>query len=95
SCFVPRKGSKGEGDGYVMGIANNYETLSSDLVIVDAQRMSFAAPSRGRMPIMVGLLPSHSHIGSPVFRRASLVTRGMTGKMMYFCVIAMSCWMPT
>ena len=45
SCFVPRKNAKDEGDGYLMGIASNYETMTSDLVIVDAQRME-RAPSR-------------------------------------------------
>jgi carotenoid cleavage dioxygenase-like enzyme len=50
SCFVPRKGSAGEGDGYLMGIANNYETMSSDLVIVDAQRMEQGAIATVKLP---------------------------------------------
>lgn len=50
SCFVPRKGSKGEGDGYIMGIANNYETFSSDLVVVDAQRMEEGAIATVKLP---------------------------------------------
>ena len=50
SCFVPRKGSKGEGDGYLMGIANNYESMSSDLVIVDAQRMEEGAIATVKLP---------------------------------------------
>jgi carotenoid cleavage dioxygenase len=50
SCFVPRKGSKGEGDGYLMGIASNYETMSSDLVIVDAQRMEEGAVATVKLP---------------------------------------------
>ena len=58
-------------------------------------RTSFALPPRGSTAIIVGLLSSHSHIGSPDFRRASLVVRAMTGRITYFCVIAMSCWMPT
>src|SRR6185436_9707127 len=43
------------------------------------QRTSFASPSRGSTPIMVGNLPSHSHIGSPLFRRSRLVVRAITG----------------
>src|SRR6185312_8457140 len=39
------------------------------------QRTSFASPSRGRTPIIVGRLPSHSHMGSPDFSRARLVVR--------------------
>jgi carotenoid cleavage dioxygenase len=50
SCFVPRKGGTAEGDGYIMGIANNYETLSSDLVIVDAQRMEEGAIATVKLP---------------------------------------------
>jgi carotenoid cleavage dioxygenase len=50
SCFVPRKGSKGEGDGYLMGIAANYESMTSDLVIVDAQRMEEGAVATVKLP---------------------------------------------
>jgi carotenoid cleavage dioxygenase len=50
SCFVPRKGSKGEGDGYLMGIASNYESMSSDLVIVDAQRLEEGAIATVKLP---------------------------------------------
>jgi carotenoid cleavage dioxygenase-like enzyme len=49
-CFVPRKGSKGEGDGYLLGIASNYESMSSDLVIVDAQRMEEGAIATVKLP---------------------------------------------
>jgi carotenoid cleavage dioxygenase len=50
SCFVPRKGSAAEGDGYLLGIANNYESMSSDLVIVDAQRMEEGALATVKLP---------------------------------------------
>jgi carotenoid cleavage dioxygenase len=50
SCFVPRKGSTAEGDGYLLGIASNYETMSSDLVIVDAQRMEEGAIATVKLP---------------------------------------------
>jgi len=50
SCFVPRKGSTEEGDGYLMGIASNYESRTSDLVIVDAQRMEEGAIATVKLP---------------------------------------------
>jgi carotenoid cleavage dioxygenase-like enzyme len=50
SCFVARKGSKAEGDGYLMGIASNYESMSSDLVIVDARRMEEGAIATVKLP---------------------------------------------
>ena len=48
--FVPRKGGTAEGDGYIMGVANNYETTSSDLVIVDAKRMDQGAIATVKLP---------------------------------------------
>src|SRR5262245_53230591 len=56
------------------------------------QRTSRASPSRGRMPTIVGKSLFHSHIGSPLFKRASLVVREITGMITCFCVMAMS-WM--
>ena len=50
NCFVPRKGSTTEGDGYLVGVASNYETMSSDLVIVDAQRMEEGAIATVKLP---------------------------------------------
>ncbi|HEU4620144.1 MAG TPA: carotenoid oxygenase family protein [Gammaproteobacteria bacterium] len=49
-CFVPRKGGKEEGDGYVLGIANNYAEMASELVIVDAQRMEEGAVATVKLP---------------------------------------------
>ena len=43
SCFVPRANSKSEGDGYVMTIASNFETMSSDLILTDAQHLEEAS----------------------------------------------------
>jgi carotenoid cleavage dioxygenase len=50
SCFVPRKGSKGEGDGYLLGIASNYETMCSELVIADAQRLEEGTIATVKLP---------------------------------------------
>lgn len=49
-CFVPRKGATAEGDGYLMGIANNYESMTADLVIIDAQRMEEGAIATVKLP---------------------------------------------
>ena len=50
SGFVPRKGSTGEGDGYIMGIASNYAEMASELHIVDAQRMAEGAVAVVKLP---------------------------------------------
>jgi carotenoid cleavage dioxygenase-like enzyme len=49
-CFVPRKANAPEGDGYVIGVANNTNTMSSDLVIVDALRMEEGAIATVKLP---------------------------------------------
>jgi carotenoid cleavage dioxygenase len=49
-CFVPRRGSRREGDGYLMGVASNFESMSSDLVIVDAERMEEGAVATVKLP---------------------------------------------
>jgi carotenoid cleavage dioxygenase-like enzyme len=50
NMFVPRKNAKGEGDGYVMAIASNYESMSSDLVIADAQRLDQGVIATVKLP---------------------------------------------
>ncbi|KGO42860.1 Carotenoid oxygenase [Penicillium expansum] len=35
--FIPRAGSKEEGDGYLMALVNNYRTLSSELHLLDCR----------------------------------------------------------
>ena len=50
SCFVPRKGSKAEGDGYILGVASNYESMTSDVVIVDAMRMEEGTIATVKLP---------------------------------------------
>jgi carotenoid cleavage dioxygenase-like enzyme len=48
--FVPRKGSKNEGDGYVMAVASNFESMTSDLVIVDAQKIEEGVIATVKLP---------------------------------------------
>jgi carotenoid cleavage dioxygenase-like enzyme len=50
AMFVPRKNSKGEGDGYLMAVANNYESMSSDLVIADAQDLKAGLIAQVKLP---------------------------------------------
>jgi carotenoid cleavage dioxygenase-like enzyme len=59
NMFVPRKGSRGEGDGYVMAIASNYESMTSDLVIADAQRIEEGVIATVKLPFR---LRSGTHV---------------------------------
>ena len=47
--FVPRKGGN-EGDGYIIGVANNYAEARSELIIADAQRLGEGDIARVVMP---------------------------------------------
>jgi carotenoid cleavage dioxygenase-like enzyme len=49
-CFVPRRADSPEGDGYLIGVASNYATMKSELVIADAQKLGDGAIARVRMP---------------------------------------------
>jgi carotenoid cleavage dioxygenase len=49
-CFVPRKGSHREGDGYLIGVANNYAEMRSELVIADAQQLADGDVARVILP---------------------------------------------
>lgn len=53
-CFVPRPGSTAEGDGYLLGIASNYAEMRSELIIVDAQRLSDGDVARVVLPFRAG-----------------------------------------
>jgi carotenoid cleavage dioxygenase-like enzyme len=50
SCFVPRANSKEEGDGYVMTIASNFDTMSSDMIITDAQHLEDGVIATVKLP---------------------------------------------
>jgi carotenoid cleavage dioxygenase-like enzyme len=50
SCFVPRADSKNEGDGYVMTIASNFDTMSSDMIITDAQHLEDGVVATVKLP---------------------------------------------
>ena len=36
-CFIPRSPDSPEGDGYIIVLVNNYEDMSSELVIIDTK----------------------------------------------------------
>jgi carotenoid cleavage dioxygenase len=48
--FAPRARGGAEGDGYLLGIANNFADMSSELHIVDAQRMEEGAVAVVKLP---------------------------------------------
>ncbi|UVJ45720.1 carotenoid oxygenase family protein [Pseudomonas sp. LS1212] len=54
--FVPRNANAPEGDGYLMGLMNVYETMSSALVILDAQHVDEG-------PIATVHIPTHLRSG--------------------------------
>ncbi len=49
-CFVPRKGRTAEGDGYLIGVANNYAEMRSELIIADAQHLEDGDIARVILP---------------------------------------------
>jgi carotenoid cleavage dioxygenase-like enzyme len=50
AMFVPRKNARHEGDGYVMAVASNYESMTSDLVIADAERIEEGVIATVKLP---------------------------------------------
>jgi carotenoid cleavage dioxygenase len=48
--FVPRSAEAPEGDGYVIGVANNLATMTSELVVVDAQHFAAGTIARVKLP---------------------------------------------
>lgn len=48
--FVPRRANSPEGDGYLIGVANDYAEAKSELVIADAQRLADGPIARVKLP---------------------------------------------
>jgi carotenoid cleavage dioxygenase len=48
--FIPRRPDAPEGDGYLMGVANNHAQMQSELVIADAQRLEEGPIARVKLP---------------------------------------------
>ena len=49
-AFVPKKGAKSEGEGYLIGVANNVQEMRSELVIADAQNLEAGDIARVILP---------------------------------------------
>jgi len=49
-AFVPRKNSTKEGDGYLIGVANNYAEMRSELIIADAANLAAGDIARVLLP---------------------------------------------
>lgn len=49
-CFAPRSATAAEGDGWVMGVANNVATQKSELVIGDTRDLAAGPIARVRLP---------------------------------------------
>ena len=49
-CFVPRKGSTAEGDGYIIGVASNFAEMRSELIIADAKNLAGGDIARVILP---------------------------------------------
>jgi carotenoid cleavage dioxygenase-like enzyme len=49
-CFVPRKRTGAEGDGYLIGVANNLAEARSELIIADAQNLEAGDIARVILP---------------------------------------------
>lgn len=48
--FVPRRDDAPEGDGYIIGVANDFAAMRSELVIADAQHLADGPVARVLMP---------------------------------------------
>lgn len=48
--FVPRSPAAPEGDGYLIGVVNDFRTLRSELVVVDAMNLAAGAVARVKLP---------------------------------------------
>ena len=49
-CFVPRHAQAPEGDGWLIGVADNLRDMHSELVMVDARRLEEGAVARVKLP---------------------------------------------
>jgi carotenoid cleavage dioxygenase len=55
-CFVPRRGSTEEGDGYLIGVASNFAEMRSELIIADARNLAAGDIARVLLPFRAGAL---------------------------------------
>lgn len=48
--FVPRSATSAEGDGYLIGVVNDFRALRSELVVVDAMNLAGGVVARVKLP---------------------------------------------
>jgi len=48
--FVPRKANSPEGDGYLIGVANDFASMKSELIVADATRLNEGVIARVKLP---------------------------------------------
>ena len=53
-CFVPRAADAREGSGWLLGVASNFLELRSELVVLDAERLSEGVLARVILPFFAG-----------------------------------------
>ena len=51
-CFVPRTAAGDEGDGYLIGVASDYRSMHSEMIVLDAQRLADGPLARVLLPFM-------------------------------------------
>jgi len=71
-CFAPRHAGAAEGDGYLIGVVNNYGEHKSDVVVVDAQALEKGALATIKLPFRLrpgahGTWVSAEQVPFPVF----------------------------
>lgn len=49
-CFVPRSADAPEGDGYILGVANNFAEMRAELIIADTQNLEAGDVARVILP---------------------------------------------
>jgi carotenoid cleavage dioxygenase len=49
--FVPRSATAAEGDGYLIGLVNNFATMLSELVVLDAERLQEGPLATVKLPL--------------------------------------------
>ena len=48
---MPRSAKAPEGDGYLIGLVNNFETMLSELVVLDAEHLADGPVATVKLPL--------------------------------------------
>ncbi len=52
-CFIPRNADAGEGDGYLVAVANRYPDRRSELMVLDAQHVERGPVAAAKLPFLL------------------------------------------